>query len=164
MKLRRDIYLAFNYIGPMEEHTTYSQEQTQELAAKFASSLRPGDVVGLAGQLGAGKTQFVKGVAQGLGCTDNVSSPTFVLMQVYPLESKGRLKQLCHIDAYRLTSSADAFNIGIEEFLERRDTITIIEWPEKISKIIPPDAIYINISLINDKENKRQITIKKPEK
>lgn len=149
----------------MEDHITYSQEQTREFATKFAFSLKPGDVVGLVGQLGAGKTQFVKGVARGLGYTENVASPTFVLMQIYSLPDKGqRIKQLCHVDAYRVASSHDILNTGIEEYLGRSDTVVVIEWSEKISDVLPSNIIYIEFFLITENENKRHITIKKPEK
>ncbi len=149
----------------IEEHATYSPEQTQKLAAKFTSSLKLGDVVGLVGQLGAGKTQFVKGMAQYFGYTENVNSPTFVLMQIYSIEGKDQsIKQLCHVDAYRIVSSTDILNIGIEEYLGRQDTLVVVEWPEKIVNIMPQNTIYIEFSLGMENENKRLITIKKPEK
>ncbi len=149
----------------IEEHVTYSPEQTQKLAAKFASSLKPGDVVGLVGQLGVGKTQFVKGMAQYFGYTENVTSPTFVLMQIYSIEGKDQsIKQLCHVDAYRIASSADILNTGIEEYLGRQDSVVVVEWEKKIVDIMPQNTIYIEFSLGTENENKRLITIKKPEK
>ncbi|NCQ16448.1 tRNA (adenosine(37)-N6)-threonylcarbamoyltransferase complex ATPase subunit type 1 TsaE, partial [Candidatus Falkowbacteria bacterium] len=113
-----------------------SEKQTFNFAKNFSKRLKGGEVIGLIGNLGAGKTIFTKGLAAGLGIIKNITSPTFVLMRVYPVKSR-RIKQLVHIDAYRVKSARDLTAIGADEYFGRPDTITAIEWADKIKKILP---------------------------
>ena len=118
--------------------------------ADFARTLRGGDIVLLHGELGAGKTTFVKGMAKGLGVTQNITSPTFALMGLYVVpersvacdaQSKG-LRQaqakimLCHIDTYRLKNADELRAIGAEDYIGEPHTVTVIEWPEKIAALL----------------------------
>jgi tRNA threonylcarbamoyladenosine biosynthesis protein TsaE len=120
-----------------------SVEQTEAIASELAGELRGGDCVALIGQLGAGKTQFVRGLVRGLnGPIHQVSSPTFVLLHVYP---GGRLT-VYHLDAYRLAGSQDLEAIGFTELLEQGG-IAVVEWADRVSELLPRKRIEINIDL-----------------
>jgi len=114
---------------------SHSPQETEAAGRRLAATLRPGDVVALTGDLGAGKTAFVRGVAAGLGCGDPVTSPTFTLIQEY---GGGRLP-LYHMDLYRLETTEEALRIGIDEYLEG-DGVTFIEWGEKFPALLPRGA------------------------
>jgi len=134
---------------------TISEKQTFEFAKEFARSLKGGEIIGLVGELGAGKTVFTKGVAAGLGAKKNITSPTFVLMKVYEVKSrKSKIKSLCHIDAYRIKSPQDITAIGAEEYFNRPDTVTVIEWADGIKKILPERTRYIKLETVKAKERK----------
>jgi tRNA threonylcarbamoyladenosine biosynthesis protein TsaE len=109
------------------EFVSHSPAETESLGEKFGRAARRGFVFALSGDLGAGKTQLVKGIARGLGVTARVHSPTFTLVNEY---GGGRLK-LFHLDLYRLETAAQILSAGIEEFLQP-DGVTVIEWAEKI--------------------------------
>ena len=140
---------------------TNSEKQTFDLAKKFAKTLKGGEIIGLIGNLGAGKTIFAKGLAAGLGIKQIVNSPTFVLMKVYPIRNpKSEIRNLIHIDAYRIKSEQDIIAIGAEEYFKRQDVITVIEWADKIKKILPKKTKYININIninINNKSGNIRI-------
>jgi len=111
--------------------TTRDADETRALAARLAAVARPGDLVCLVGELGAGKTQFAKGFAVGLGVTGTVNSPTFVLMTEYP----GRLP-LFHLDLYRLEDAADALSGGLLD--ERQlEGVAVVEWAERLGPALP---------------------------
>jgi len=134
-----------------------SEKQTFNFSKKFSKNLIGGEIFGLIGNLGAGKTIFTKGLAQGLKIKKNITSPTFVLMKVYPVKSS-TIKFLVHIDAYRIKSAKDLIAIGADEYFNRADTITIIEWADKIKKILPKKTKFIKINL--QKNNSRKIIFK----
>lgn len=137
------------YSGKMVQNITTSEKQTFDLARDYASRLQGGEVVALQGDLGAGKTVFVKGLAQGLGCQKNISSPTFVLMKVYGINSSS-IKYFCHVDAYRINSEEDLLAIGLQDYLGREDTVTVLEWAEKITGIIPKKSQKIKIEYLSE--------------
>lgn len=115
------------------EFKTHSREETLEIGKKIAHELTPGSILLLYGDLGAGKTTLTKGIAEGLGITDEITSPTFTLMNVYSLSSsQPSLRQLVHIDTYRLEDEKELRAIGAEDYIGALDTICIIEWPEKV--------------------------------
>ena len=130
--------------------TTHSEKETIAFAKRFASTLKGGEVITLQGDLGAGKTTFVKGLALGLEITNVVNSPTFVLMKVYPID-KGSM-QLVHIDTYRVGSSRDLVEIGVLDYLGHKDTIVVVEWPEKITDLLHGKNV-ISLELAHDKKN-----------
>lgn len=133
------------------ERTSRSPEQTAAIAATVAASLRAGDVVLLRGELGAGKTAFVKGLAIGLGApADEVSSPTFALLHEY---AGGRLT-LHHADLYRL-SPEEAEDLGLDE-LAASGGILAIEWPDRLARPWP-DAVQVTVTHAGESE--RRITI-----
>lgn len=139
---------------------THSPEETIKYGRILAKKLKGGEVIGLSGDLGGGKTTFVKGLAQGLGIKETITSPTFVLLKEYKLRPKGHLRGglLVHMDAYRVESENDLKSIGIEDYLVRSNVILVIEWAEKIKKYLPKNTIYIKFEFID--ENKREIKIK----
>lgn len=131
----------------MERHfITHTSEETIELGRQLSKQLPNGAVVILNGDLGVGKTTFVRGVAQGLNIKDVVQSPTFNIMKVYFKADR----PLIHIDAYRLADNN--VDIGLDEYIGYESGITIIEWPQFISELIPENRISITISRINETE------------
>ena len=122
-----------------------SKEETQHLAAKIVHLLKPGSIVLLTGDLGAGKTTFVGGALKELGYKDHVVSPTFNILKCY-FEVQ---PNVFHIDAYRL--EGQNIDIGLEEFLEG-DGISFVEWPKFIERILPTDTLTIKINRISDNE------------
>lgn len=117
-----------------------SVKETIEFGRKFAEELNAGDVVCLEGDLGAGKTHFVKGIASGFGIDqEKVNSPTFTLINEYYGETP-----IFHFDCYRLKTIKEALEIGIEEYLYG-EGVSVIEWPSKIKELIPENAIQIEI-------------------
>jgi len=146
---------------------TKSPEETIEAGRKYAGNLKGGEVIGLIGELGGGKTVFVKGLAEGLGIKDLITSPTFVLLKEYKLSPRHLhlegvktevLGFMVHVDAYRVESFKDIKSIGIEDYLGRDNTIVIVEWAEKIRKTLPKNTIYIKFNHIN--ENVREIILR----
>ena len=125
---------------------THSKEETKSLGAKLAAYLRPGDVVLLTGDLGAGKTTFVSGVAEALHCEEDVISPTFNILKCY---FKGTLP-LYHIDAYRL--EGQNMELGLEEYIEG-DGACFIEWPVYISSLLPEERL--ELSLYHEGDDRR---------
>lgn len=132
---------------------TKSEAQTSAFAEKFADKLTGGEVILLRGELGAGKTAFVRGLAKGLGIKENVTSPTFALMNTYG----GRLT-LVHIDAYRLGSGKEAYEAGLTEYFYAPDTVCCIEWADNIADALTGKNIEININYLGKTE--REIIIK----
>ena len=122
------------------EFVTHSPEQTRQLGARLAKALKPGAVVAFTGDLGAGKTAFVSGMAQGLGVRERVTSPTFTIVNEY---EGGRLP-LFHFDMYRLRDADDLFDIGWEDFL-RRGGICAVEWSENIRDALDGDTLWVDI-------------------
>lgn len=134
---------------------TDSEKATLVLGRKLGRELKGGEIIGLIGSLGAGKTIFAKGLAQGLGLKRNINSPTFVIMKVYPLKNK-KIKNFIHIDAYRLKIPQDLISIGAEDYFKQPTAVTVIEWADKIKKILPDATRFIKIEI---SENKRKIIV-----
>ena len=137
----------------MTEVETNSVEETWELARQFARHLKPGDVICLEGDLGAGKTTFVQGLAKALGVPGRVTSPTFGIVQEHG--------KLVHMDLYRLTSEADVLDLGWEDFLAR-GAIVAVEWPERAGSLIPSGAhhvVFRHFAATDGNEEKRKIAI-----
>ena len=129
----------------MDKIITQSEKETYNFAKKYAKKLKGGEVIGLIGGLGAGKTVFAQGLAAGLGVKETVNSPTFVLMKVYKMKNeKLKIKNLVHIDAYRITKPEEIEAIGAREYFERPDTVTVIEWADKVKFILPARLFIVN--------------------
>ena len=137
----------------MMQITTRSADETQALGQKLASRLAPGDVIAYFGDLGAGKTAFTRGLAQGLGITDPVTSPTYTIVNEY---LSGRIP-LFHFDMYRLSSSDELFDIGWEDYLSRGG-VCAVEWSENVEDALQ-DAIRVTIEKDADEPDTRHITI-----
>ncbi len=129
------------------EYLTENAEQTEALGEAFAKTLQKGDVVLLKGELGAGKTVFVKGMARALGITARITSPTYAYMNDYD-------GILYHYDCYRLSGGEDAEGLGLTDYFYL-DGICAIEWSENIADVLPSNAKVVKISKID--ENKRRI-------
>lgn len=137
----------------MKTVTTHSPDETAALGRSFAADLRPGDVVALSGTLGSGKTQFVRGVCEGLGANGHVSSPTFTLINEYPAP----FGIVAHVDLYRIRSRKELADLGVDEYFNDR-CITCIEWPEEMAGHLPPEAVRVTFEF-GERELDRIITI-----
>ena len=133
--------------------TVHSVEETWALARTVAAKLKPGMVLALQGDLGAGKTTFMQGIGGALGVRRPVTSPTFTLSVEYPTP----WFKLVHMDLYRLSGPDDLLTIGYPEYLES-GAVVAVEWPERAGELIPPDAVRLTFSLTPDAET-RNITI-----
>ena len=130
-------------------YTVHSVEETWHAAAELAELLKPGRVIALHGDLGAGKTTFVQGLGFALGLKRPVTSPTFTLSTEY---QTSRFK-LVHMDLYRLTGPDDLLTIGYPEYLET-GAVVAVEWPERAGDLIPPDALHVTFSLTDDPDTR----------
>jgi tRNA threonylcarbamoyladenosine biosynthesis protein TsaE len=131
---------------------TRSFEETLDLGDRLGRELQRGAVVALFGELGAGKTALIKGIARGLGIRQEVTSPTFTIVHEY---GGGRLP-LFHIDLYRLESVAQALAVGIEDYLDG-DGVTTIEWPENIERLLPANAVRVHITALENSVRRIEI-------
>jgi len=125
----------------LTERVSSSPEETEALGQSLARCLKPGAVVALQGALGAGKTCLARGIAQGLGIAESVTSPTYTIINEYP----GTVP-MYHIDAYRLNTDEDFDSTGAGEYIGAAG-VTVIEWPQRIPRSIPPDAITVQIEI-----------------
>jgi tRNA threonylcarbamoyladenosine biosynthesis protein TsaE len=132
---------------------THSSDETTRLGRTFASSLRPGDVVALTGDLGTGKTHFIIGVCEGLGVRGHVASPTFTLVNEYAASGC----TVVHVDLYRIMSMRELEGIGVEEYFNER-YICLIEWAERLGTQMPRGAIRIHLAH-GESESDRVIVI-----
>lgn len=132
-----------------------SEKETIKIAMNFAQSLKGGDVLALTGDLGAGKTIFAKGIAAAFGVKETVNSPTFVIMKNYKA-SRGLVKELVHIDAYRLENENDIKAIGALDYFGRSGAVVLVEWPERVKDILPKKTKWVKISYL---KNKREIIL-----
>ncbi len=147
----------------MEEIISENEQQTLQFGNEFAGRLQPGDVVCLIGELGAGKTTFVKGLAKGLGIEARIISPTYVVVREHERKVKSQnskfksIERLYHLDLYRLNSEKDVLGIDLHDLLKDKQAVTVIEWPEVAQSIIPNQAWTITFGNIS--ENSRTIKI-----
>ncbi|RPH62922.1 MAG: tRNA (adenosine(37)-N6)-threonylcarbamoyltransferase complex ATPase subunit type 1 TsaE [Chloroflexi bacterium] len=129
---------TFDYLSP-------GPEQTRRLGQRLGALLQPGDVICLQGDLGAGKTTFVQGLAQGWNSLDAVSSPTFVIVNVYRRADGGRL---FHLDTYRLDSALEAEELDLDAMLQQGPLV--IEWPERMASVLPAERLWVALEYIDD--------------
>ncbi len=126
-------------------------QETFDFARSFAAALEPGSVLALAGDLGAGKTAFTRGLAAGLGVSGEVSSPTFTLIHEY----RGGRLPLFHADLYRLESEEEVLGIGLDDYLEG-EGVTVIEWADKFARLIPRDAQWLRFTVLEGEQREIQ--------
>ena len=131
----------------MMDFFSRNPDQTRRLGVRLGGALRAGDVICLQGDLGAGKTTFVQGIAQGWGSQDSVSSPTFIIVNVY---RRGDEARLFHMDAYRLDSTPEAEELDLDTMLAQGPLL--IEWPERMDGLVPSERLWINLDHIAEDE------------
>ena len=135
------------------ERYSASEQETEAIGREMAQQLAPGAVVAFTGDLGAGKTAFVRGMAQGLGISQRVTSPTFTIVNEY----QGRIP-LFHFDMYRLPDADALFDIGWEDYLDRGG-VCAVEWSENVAGALPEDTVWVDIRRLEGEDNGRCITI-----
>ena len=131
-------------MSAVERVISRTPDETEAAGARLADALVPGDVVGLTGELGAGKTRFTQGLARGLGVTGRVVSPTFVLVNEY----RGRL-DVHHVDAYRTESLTELLDLGLDEMFSG-DGVTVVEWADKLTSLLPRHTVHVHIEGVGD--------------
>ena len=145
------------------EISTKSAKETKKFGKKIANNLKGGEILALVGDLGSGKTTFVKGLAKGLGINQRIVSPTFIIMRKYDIKLQNsktpKLQDLYHIDLYRLETNIEREmkNFGTDEIFSDSENIVVIEWAEKGKNAIPKEAIWIKFENLGG--NKRKIRI-----
>lgn len=147
----------------MKKILSKSVKETHKVAKDIAKNLKRGDVLALVGDLGGGKTTFVKGLTHALGIKEEVQSPTFTLIREYQIKnqeagSKKQIGKIYHMDMYRLKNESDAMELGLEEIFAGRTAICLIEWADKIKKILPKHTKFIEFDFVD--ETTRRIIIK----
>lgn len=137
-----------------------SARHTMDAAASIVRGMVPSSgasVIALSGDLGAGKTQFAKGVAHELGITRTVTSPTFLIMRSYETK-QGPWKQLFHLDCYRVDNPEELRALGWDDIVRNPDNIVLIEWAQRISALLPPDTLWIDMEVLSPTQ--RGITVR----
>ncbi len=125
---------------------SHGPEQTQRLGMRLGSLLRPGDVVCLSGDMGAGKTVFAAGVGQGWGAQHPLTSPTYNLVHEHRRDKDQQ--RLYHLDCYRLSGSEEVDSIGLDDILSRHDSLVIFEWPERIIDTLPESRLWVQLRVL----------------
>ncbi len=132
------------------------------VAWAIIDSFNKNEIIAVSGPLGVGKTALAKKITHNLGIKENITSPSFNILKIYSDLKHERIKKFIHIDAYRLKSSQELINIGMEDYLNFDNTLIYIEWAEKVLNILPPDRlINLKINFLVDKEA-REITLFSP--
>lgn len=141
------------------EYLTQTAWETQELGQSFGASLKKGGVLALVGDLGAGKTTFVQGLAKGLGIKERITSPTFILVRSYQAQKKG-ISNLYHVDLYRLEKnvSEEIENLGLPEVWADKNNLVVVEWAERARETLPKGTVWITFA---NRGEGRKITIEK---
>lgn len=135
------------------ERYSASEQETEAIGRELAQRLAPGAVVAFTGDLGAGKTAFVRGMAQGLGISQRVTSPTFTIVNEYEGPTP-----LFHFDMYRLNGSEDLFDIGWEDYLSRGG-VCAVEWSEQVADALPEGTVYVTLTRHPEHDGWRSITV-----
>lgn len=143
-----------------ETYISHSERDTLELGADFASKLKPGDIISLYGELGSGKTEFIKGICEYFEISDIVTSPTFTIMNHYYGTLNNEEIVLNHFDLYRMKSLEELEGIGFSEIIFNADTIKLVEWADKADGILDKYSNYIiRITPSEEDENMRSFEI-----
>lgn len=144
----------------MITHTSGSANETQNIGKALASKLKSGSIVALFGELGSGKTQFIKGICSGLGVKEIITSPTFIIINEYNSPVAGKI---FHFDLYRMKNKKEVLDLGFEDYLNS-EGIILIEWPELIENILPLQTNKIHLFHSGVDENTRDIRMDVSEK
>lgn len=143
----------------MKNIISISLKETKNFSSEFTKTLKSGDIILLSGEMGAGKTVFTKGLAEGLGIQTDITSPTFSLMNIHEIQNNPEIKKLIHIDTYRLETEDQLLQIGAQDYVGKKNTVSVIEWPEKLKTLlIGKQVIEIEIKHLDDES--REIIIK----
>ncbi len=147
-----------------EIHLTRDAEATEELGRELAAHLLPGDIVLLDGELAAGKTTFVRGLAAGLGADPGeVTSPTFVIVQTYRCRAGGPVRRLHHVDLYRLHAGQELAEIGLDELFAEPAAVTAVEWPKHlVTPHLPPASRVWRVHFESLSETERRLHLEWP--
>lgn len=143
----------------MQSIKVKSEQETVKIAAKLAKKLKGGEILALEGDLGAGKTTFTQALGRAFGVKKHLTSPTFVLLKIYKLQdSSSKIKNLVHVDCYRLDEPQELFYLGLEEYLNNPNSVVVIEWADKIKKYLKKfkKVIWLKIKIT---ENGREFKI-----
>jgi tRNA threonylcarbamoyladenosine biosynthesis protein TsaE len=130
---------------------TRSERETEKLGESLGRLLERGDFIALSGDLGAGKTAFARGVARGIGINEDITSPTFTIINEYD-----GILPLAHMDVYRLKSVEELANVGFDDYLE--GFVVVMEWAEKVKEMLPQDLLWVEIEAVDEK--RRKISLK----
>jgi tRNA threonylcarbamoyladenosine biosynthesis protein TsaE len=143
----------------MTEHTiTYRLNEINKAAKDFLLKTASHRIIAFHGPMGSGKTTFIAALCHALGCAENVSSPTFSIINEYYAASNG--KKVCHADLYRLNSAEEALHTGIEDYLNDAECINFIEWPETIEELLPAgNTIHAFFEIVSDTERTIRIVV-----
>lgn len=133
----------------------YDLNKIDEAVAGFWEKARDYRVIAFSGGLGAGKTTFIHALCEKLGVADNVSSPTFALINEYHFTDSGSDRVIYHMDWYRLNSTEEAINAGMEDCLQQSEALCLVEWPEKAQELLRPP--YLHVSIENAGDNERML-------
>ncbi len=144
-------------------YTSLCEEDTLAFGQDLAERLRHGDVVAMYGDLGTGKTEFIRGVCTALGVSDLISSPTFTIINEYNGSRDGVELPIYHIDLYRLESDQDLEEIGLPDVLADPLSIKLVEWSEHAEALLPVRRFEVRLSQMDDEEDGRSITVSCPE-
>ncbi|NTV44982.1 MAG: tRNA (adenosine(37)-N6)-threonylcarbamoyltransferase complex ATPase subunit type 1 TsaE [Chlorobiales bacterium] len=146
----------------MKEVFSRSADETREYARQFAATLQPSDIVAMTGGLGAGKTEFVRGICDVFNCTATVTSPSFTILNIYEGSLRGKPVEIYHFDLYRLKSPKELEDIGYEEYLYGNG-ISIIEWADQFPDVVPKHARHVQLEICGEYERRILIdSISKP--
>jgi len=140
----------------MPKFISKSISDTEKLAQKIAKDFKSGEILGLVGDLGSGKTHFTKGLAKYFKIKNPITSPTFVVMKIYNIKNK-EINKLIHIDVYRLSNSEELLDLGLQDLIQDKKNIIVIEWADKIKNVLPKNTKWITFKL-GKKDNEREIT------
>jgi len=145
-----------------QEYLTTNSSQTKKIGEKFAKDIlkkkpqKTAFIFGLEGELGGGKTTFLQGFAEGLGIKENITSPTFVIMKKFKVPGF-KFQEFYHLDCYRIKKPKELLGFGFEEIISNPYNIIVIEWADRIKKIMPQNTIWVKFDFID--ETKRKISI-----
>ena len=141
---------------------SHSEAETVRLGEEFGKQyIRDGAVICVHGELGAGKTHFIKGIAGSLGIDEReLTSPTYALANEFECSCKGEPFTLYHLDCYRFEKPEELLELGVEDYLYPQHAATIIEWPERIAKLILEDVIHVVIEVISENERALEVRVK----
>lgn len=142
----------------MKSTTIKNLSELRAFAKKLAAELRGGEIIGLVGDLGAGKTTFVQALAEAVGVAGAVKSPTFILMQVLDAKWSGAVRRLCHVDAYRLKDWSELAAIGFEDYAGASGTVALVEWADRVPELHKMPN-YREITFAFGKKDERILTL-----